>query len=85
MRKPTFCICEKKKAQISFAFPASNHLLCLYSSVCVGPVRTQHWFLYDAVHFYLADIEGYIKTVAEVESQLTAAMSGITKVCIGSP
>ena len=26
-------------------FPASSHLLCLYSSVCVGPVRKLHCWL----------------------------------------
>ena len=29
-------------------FPASSHLLCLYSLVCVGPVRKPHcWFSHE--------------------------------------
>ena len=32
-------------------FPASGHLLCLYSSVCVGPVQKPHcWFSRDGAH-----------------------------------
>ena len=32
-------------------FPASGHLLCLYSLVCVGPVQKPHcWFSRDAAH-----------------------------------
>ena len=31
--------------------PVSNHILCLYSLVCVGPVRKPHfWFSHDAAH-----------------------------------
>ena len=51
----------KTKTQISFAetaklisafpnpkFPASSHILCFYGSVCVGPVRKQHyWFSHE--------------------------------------
>ena len=33
-------------------FQASSLLLCLYSSVCVGPVRKPHcWFSNEAAHF----------------------------------
>ena len=32
--------------------PVSSHLLCLYSPVCVGPVRQPHcWFSLEAAHF----------------------------------
>ena len=32
-------------------FNASSHLLCLYSPVCVGPVRKPHyWFSHEAAH-----------------------------------
>ena len=32
-------------------FPVSIHLLCLYSPVCVGPVRKPHcWFSHEAAH-----------------------------------
>ena len=32
-------------------FPASCHLLCLYSSVCVGTVLEPHcWFSHEAAH-----------------------------------
>ena len=39
--------------------PASSHLLCLYSSACVGPDRKPHcWFSHDVAHVarYLADM-----------------------------
>ena len=37
-------------------FPASSHLLCLYSSVCVGPVRKPHcWFSHDVSCYRLPD------------------------------
>ena len=51
VRKPAFCICENKDADQLFSlhstipllstseFPASSHLLWLYSLVCVGPGR----------------------------------------------
>ena len=30
---------------LNLKFPVSSHHLCLYSSVCVGPVRKSHsWF-----------------------------------------
>ena len=33
-------------------FPDSNHLLSLYSSVCVGPEgNLNHWFSHDVAHF----------------------------------
>ena len=33
-------------------FQASSHLLCLYSPVCVGPVRKPHcWFSHEVAHF----------------------------------
>ena len=34
-------------------FPVSGHLLCLYSPVCVGPVRKPHcWFSHEAAHLF---------------------------------
>ena len=34
-------------------FPVSNHLLCLYSPVCVGPVRKPHcWFSHEVAQMY---------------------------------
>ena len=34
-------------------FPVSSQLLCLYSSVCVAPVRKPHcWFSHDAAHLF---------------------------------
>ena len=33
-------------------FQASNSFLCLYRSICVGPVRKPHcWFSHKAAHF----------------------------------
>ena len=62
MRKPVFCICENKdqlrgnrfidSTMLLFfnpKFEASNHLLWLYSPVCVRPGRKQgykFWFSY---------------------------------------
>ena len=45
MRKPDFCLCENKGTTqiiqslffLNTKFPASSHLLCLYSSVCIRP------------------------------------------------
>ena len=38
-----------KDNTINPKFQASSHLLCLYSSVCIGPVRKPHgWFSQDA-------------------------------------
>ena len=32
-------------------FQASSHILCLYRSICVGPVRKLHsWFSHEAAH-----------------------------------
>ena len=34
---------------LNLKFPASSHLLCLYSSICVRPVQKPHyWFSHDA-------------------------------------
>ena len=34
-------------------FQISSHLLCLYSPVCVGPVRKPHcWFSHEVAQFY---------------------------------
>ena len=34
---------------LNLKFPASSHLLCLYSSVCVGPFQKSHcWLSHDA-------------------------------------
>ena len=38
-------------------FPVSSHLLCLYSSVCVRPVRKPHcWFFHEAAHLVRTNI-----------------------------
>ena len=35
-------------------FPVSSHLLCLYSPVCVGPVRKPHcWFSHEVAQMLL--------------------------------
>ena len=32
-------------------FPVSSHFQCLYTSVCVGPIRKPHcWLSHDAAH-----------------------------------
>ena len=35
-------------------FPASSHLLCLYNSVCVRPVRKSHCWFSDSAAYYVA-------------------------------
>ena len=63
MSKQTICICENKGAFVfatsivqflyflNSKFPASSHLLFLYSSVCVRRGRKPHcWFSHDAAH-----------------------------------
>ena len=69
MKTPTICKCENKNADqfrsnceayslhiyfLNLKFPASSHLLCLYSSVCVGPVRRPHcWFSHDEAYVFV--------------------------------
>ena len=39
---------------LNLKFPATCHLLCSYSSVCVGPIRKPHcWFSHEAAHLRL--------------------------------
>ena len=84
MRKPTFCMCENKGAdQLRSNYEADQHLcfpikastvtvplLCLWSSVCVGPVRKTHcWFSHDATQMKisllnLAGSNSYISAVS---------------------
>ena len=41
-------------------FPASSHLLCLYSSVYVGPVMKLHcWFSHDATKIMIKNAQYY--------------------------
>ena len=41
-------------------FPVSSHLMCLYSPVCVRPVRKPHcWFSHKVAHLYRASLELY--------------------------
>ena len=70
MRKPVFCICETAKLISAFVFAirivqflfylnpkcqAFNHLLRLYSPVCVGPGRKpERWFSHDAAQLMCA-------------------------------
>ena len=68
MGKPTICICENKDTDqlrgnreadqivqffyLNPKFQASSSFLCLYRSVCVGPVRKPHcWFSHEVAHF----------------------------------
>ena len=49
-------------------FQASSHLLCLYGSVCVEPVRKPHcWFSHEAAHLYrwflVCDNDNYFKEI----------------------
>ena len=70
MRKPTFRICENKDAYLlrgnsatvivqflyflNPKFPASSHLLCLYSLLYVEHGRKPYcWFSHDAAHIFV--------------------------------
>ena len=55
MKKPTFCICvyKQRRRRSASRLPriSTSHLLCLYSSICFGPVQKPHcWFCHDAAH-----------------------------------
>ena len=70
MGKPTICICENKGADqlrgnrivhflffLNPKFQASSLPLCLYSSVCVGPVRKPHcWFSHETAQLLLSKV-----------------------------
>ena len=47
-------------------FPISSHLLCLYSSVCVGPVRKPHcWFSHEAAQLcFIGDVVSTTSTTS---------------------
>ena len=51
-------------------FPASSHLLCLYSSICVGPVRKPHcWFSHDVAYVWF-EKEVHVHVLFEKEYRL---------------
>ena len=53
MGKPTICITRIVQFlfYLNLKFQASSSFLCLYRSVCVGPVRKPHcWFSHEAAH-----------------------------------
>ena len=61
-------------------FSASSHLLCLYSSVCVGPVRKPHcWFSHDVAHILVA----MLLTIQRMNhpTTFTNVYLNITKTC----
>ena len=42
---------------LKFKFQASRSFLCLYSPVCVGPVRKPHcWFSHEAAHILFSTL-----------------------------
>ena len=66
MEKQTACICENKGAfvfatrivqflfYLNLKFQVSGSFLCLYRSICVGPVRKPHcWFSHEAAQIIL--------------------------------
>ena len=92
MRKPTICICENNRAFV-FAtrivqflfylypkFQASSSFLCLYKSVCVGPVRKPHcWFSHETAHFLYICFQTIVGTRyrggSEVEVVVTSTVA----------
>ena len=57
-------------------FLVSSHLLCLYSSVCVGPVREPHyWFSHDAAQI------GCHKSKVAIPVETYSALSIQTSSC----
>ena len=62
-------------------FPVSRHLLCLYSPVCVGPVRKPHcWFSHEAAHLLTKYLNGFVKIL----SQAVSFSPLLPACCIGS-
>ena len=58
-------------------FQASSSFLCLYRSVCVGPVRKQHcWFSHESAHLF-ATIIGELGSIIIVESLQLLRMPSI--------
>ena len=54
-------------------FPASSHLLCLCSSVCVGHVRKPHcWFSHDVAQIHWAMIMGQMLKTREEKSEIVS-------------
>ena len=46
-------LCFRNTLIVQFLYCLNLHLLCLNSSVCVGPVRKPHcWFSHDAAYLY---------------------------------
>ena len=61
-------------------FPASNHLLWLYSPVCVGPGRNPHcWFSHAQAHI------GFLQIGLQVQSKSFRDVLVSFSVCIQRP
>ena len=55
-------------------FPASSHLLCLCSSVCVGPVRKPHcWFSHNMAQIYALNFDSSYCVVKLLSAQASQA------------
>ena len=60
-------------------FPASSHLLCLYSSVCVGPDQKPHcWFSLDVAHVFIRGCGASVIKHQTTNRHLTALCQEIT-------
>ena len=58
--------------------PASNHPLCLYSSVCVGPFEKPHcWFSHDMAEMHIET--GFLKNVFQKEVHIKDSVSIIAR------
>ena len=52
-------------------FPASSHLLCLYSSVCVEPVQKPHsWFPHDTAHLFYTSCVNLLSQFLAIKEKL---------------
>ena len=63
-------------------FPASSHLLCLYSSVCVRPVQKPHcWFSHDVVYIETLKIGKIEKREIEILYRVDAKVWIASREC----
>ena len=58
--------------------PASSNLLCLYSSVCVGPVRKPLWFPITRVNFVVRHLDWLKHSFKQTKSNRDPVLRFIT-------
>ena len=62
-------------------FQASSSFLCLYRSVCVGPVRKPHcWFSHEAAHISVVGRFSYFLAFPQYFTSVVAVQSELSKI-----